>query len=57
MLDVAGGVVVVETGNVDDSAVVQTMLSRGALGGREGGEPEQNQRQEPAKIAVVFGLN
>ena len=33
------------------------MLSRGALGGREGGEPEQNQRQEPAKIAVVFGLN
>ena len=38
MLDVAGGVIVVETGNVDDSEVVQTMLStsRGALGGREG---------------------
>ena len=25
-----------ETENVDDSEVVQTMLSRGALGGREG---------------------
>ena len=36
MLDVAGGVFVVETENVDDSEVVQTMLSRGALGGREG---------------------
>ena len=36
MLDVAGGVIVVETENVDDSEVVQTMLSRGALGGREG---------------------
>ena len=36
MLDVAGGVIVVETESVDDSKVVQTMLSRGALGGREG---------------------
>ena len=36
MLDVAGGVIVVETKNVGDSEVVQTMLSRGALGGREG---------------------
>ena len=36
MLDVAGGVIVVETEDVDDSEVVQTMLSGGALGGREG---------------------
>ncbi len=36
MLDVAGGVIVVETENADDSEVVQRMLSIGALGGREG---------------------
>ena len=36
MFDVAGGVIVVETEDVDDSEVVQTMVSRGALGGREG---------------------